>query len=408
MYLTFAWRYFKAKKSTNAINIISWISVAAIGVGTASLIILLSVFNGFEDLVKSLYADFYTDLKVVPTKGKTMMATDSQLKELGNTFNVKGYSLVAEEKALLQNGDYQTIVFVKGVDNNYKDVTNVANKLIKGKFNLGSADTPATVLGAGIENAVAVESDRAFLPLTIYLPKKNAAFSAADPLQSLSADKLITSGTFLIQQDFDNKYIITNLPFIKRMLGFQPDEYGGIEITLDNPADAKNTIQSLSVIFGKDCTILTRYEQNKSLYSVMRMEKWFIYCALSLILVVAAFTMIGSLTMLVLEKQKDIQVLKALGTNNSLVQKIFLAEGILLAFIGGSIGVLLAVLICWLQVTFHLVPLQGGSFLISYYPVKLVASDFGLVLFTVLVVAVTASWFPSRKASAQSIMLKSN
>lgn len=160
-------------------------------------------------------------------------------------------------------------------------------------------------------------------------------------------------------------------------------------------------------MLGNDYVVETRYEQNKSLYSVMTLEKWAIYGILTLMLIVAAFTMIGGLTMLVLEKQKDIQVLKAMGANNRLIQKIFLSEGLLLAGIGALSGIILAVIFCWAQVQFELIPLEGGTFLINYYPVKLVAGDFLLILITVSVVAFTASWFPSRKAALQPIELKS-
>jgi lipoprotein-releasing system permease protein len=252
-----------------------------------------------------------------------------------------------------------------------------------------------------------VQTDRAIVPLTIYLPKKNADVDLADPLQSLSTDNINTSGTFVIQQDFDNKYVITNLAFVKRMLGLKRDEYGGVEITLKDPNTDLMVKRKLSAIFDNEYVIQTRYEQNKNLYAVMKLEKWVIYGILSLILVVAAFTMIGALTMLVLEKQKDIHVLKAIGTSNALIQKIFLSEGILLAGIGGASGGLLALTICWAQVKYKLVKLQGSSFLIDHYPVKMVASDFLLVLFTVFTVAWIASWFPSRKASLQPIELRS-
>jgi lipoprotein-releasing system permease protein len=407
MYLTFSWRYFKAKKSTNAINIISWVSVLAIAVGTAALIILMSVFNGFEDIVKSLYADFYTDLRVIPSKGKTMRVSADQLKKLKAISGISVYSFVMEEKALLQNGDLQSIVYLKAVDSQYRHVSGVADKLIKGEFNLGSEDKPAAVLGAGIENAIGVESDRSLLPLTIYLPRRGININVTDPLQSLSADNINTSGTFVIQQDFDNKYVITNLAFMKRMLGLAPDQFGGIEIKLRDEKEEKEVKEQLQNVFNDDYTVQTRYEQNRSLYSVMQVEKWVIFALLSLILVVAAFTMVGSLTMLVLEKQKDIQVLKALGTSNNLLQKIFLSEGLLLASVGGGIGVLLAVSICWLQVKFKLVKLEGSSFLIDYYPVKMIPTDLLLVLLTVSIVAWTASWFPSRKAALQPIELRS-
>lgn len=407
MYLTFSWRYFKAKKSTNAINIISWVSVLAIAVGTAALIILMSVFNGFEDIVKSLYADFYTDLRVIPSKGKTMRVSEDQLKKLKSISGISVYSLVMEEKALLQNGDLQSIVYLKGVDSQYRHVSGVADKLIKGEFNLGTEDKPAAVLGAGIENAIGVESDRSLLPLTIYLPRRGVNMNITDPLQSLGADNINTSGSFVIQQDFDNKYVITNLAFMKRMLGLSADEYGGLEIRLRDEKEEKEIKEQLQNIFKDQYIVQTRYEQNRSLYSVMQVEKWVIFGLLSLILVVAAFTMVGSLTMLVLEKQKDIQVLKALGTSNNLLQKIFISEGLLLAAVGGGIGVFLALSICWLQVKFKLVKLEGSSFLIDYYPVKMLPTDLLLVLLTVSVVAWTASWFPSRKAALQPIELRS-
>ncbi len=407
MYLTFAWRYFKAKKSTNAINIIAWVSVLAIATGTAALIILLSVFNGFEDLVKSLYANFYTDIRIAPANGKTISFSAQQLNRLKALTEISAYSLVMEEKALLQNGEFQSIIYLKGVDEAYGKVTGVARSIVRGRFELGTADTPAAVLGAGIENAIGVQADRALVPLTIYLPKREINTELADPLQSLSADNINTSGTFVIQQDFDNKYVITNLGFVKRMLNLKSDEFGAVEISLQDPGNDQSAKKEIAKIFGSSYQIQTRYEQNKSLYAVMRLEKWVIYGILSLILVVAAFTMIGALTMLVLEKQKDIQLLKALGTGNALIQKIFLSEGILLATVGGGLGVLLAILICWLQVHYKLVKLQGSSFLIDHYPVKMVVGDFVLVLITVLTVAWIASWFPSRKASLQPIELRS-
>lgn len=407
MYLTFAWRYFKAKKSTSAINIIAWVSVLAITVGTASLIILLSVFNGFEDLVKSLYADFYTDLRIVPAEGKSIIFSKVQLQHLAKMPQIRSFSMIMEEKALLQNGELQSIVYMKGVDNHYTAVAGVPDRVVKGKFNTGTADKPAMVLGTGVESTIGIQADRALVPLTVYLPKRGVSMDANDPLQSLSASNVNSSGTFAIQQDFDSKYVITNLDFMKRILNLQPDEYGGVEIKLSNPNKDVSGKKLLEAYFGSKYIVQTRYEQNQSLYSVMELEKWVIYAILSLILIVAAFTMIGALTMLVLEKQKDIQVLKALGTSNGLIQKIFLSEGLLLASVGGGMGVLLAVIICWLQVKYKLVKLQGNSFLIDYYPVKLIASDFALVLLTVITVAWIASWLPARKASLQPIELRS-
>ncbi|MBZ5858533.1 FtsX-like permease family protein [Flavihumibacter profundi] len=407
MNFLFAWRYFKSKKSTNAINVIAWVSVSAVVVGTASLIVVLSVFNGFEDLVKSLYATFYTDIKVVPASGKLMHLSAEQLRAIGQVPGVKSFSLVMEEKALLQNGEAQTIVYLKGVDSAYGKVTTLPETLKAGKFELGDADKPFSVMGVGIENALGVLSEQNLLPLTVYLPKRDASLNVADPMQSLSAENMYTSGAFAIQQDFDNKYVITNLPFMRRMLNLAPDEYGGVEIAVADKNEEDRVQQQLSQLLGKQYRVQTRYEQNQGLYSIMQMEKWVIYGVLCLILVVAAFTMIGSLTMLVLEKQKDIQVLKAMGASNGRIQTIFISEGFLLAGLGALAGMVLALFICWAQVKYKLVTLEGGSFVIDYYPVKFHISDFLLVLATVVVVAFLAAWFPARKAALEPVELRS-
>jgi lipoprotein-releasing system permease protein len=236
--------------------------------------------------------------------------------------------------------------------------------------------------------------------------KKGEGNYSADPASSLSNANMATSGVFLIQQDFDDHYVITNLPFVKRMLGLKADEYSGAELALDDPRQGKNLKPVIRQLLGDGYVVQTRYEQNQSLYSVMGTEKWVIYIVLTLILVVAAFNMVGALTMLVWEKQKDIHVLKALGADDGRIQRIFLSEGILLALLGGGCGILLAVIICWLQSTYHLVPLQGGSFLIDYYPVKLVPTDFLLVLSTIIIVALLASWIPARKAANTAIELR--
>jgi len=406
LHFLFAWRYFKAKKSTNAINIIAWISIAAIVMGTAALILVLSVFNGFEGLVKSLYSSFYPDIKIVSSTGKVITLSTEQLQKLRTLRGVKNFSLVAEEKALLQNGDYQSVVFLKGVDENYRYVTRVEDHLVKGNYNVGTEDDPLVILGAGVENAIGVQTDRNLLALNIYLPRKTS-FELIDPLQNISEDSINTAGTFVIQQDFDNKYAITNLDFVKKMVGLEANQYGGIEIALKDPAAADDIKTELQKIFGNDYKVQTRYEQNQSLYSVMRAEKWVIYAVLVLLMIVFSFTIVSSLTMLVIEKEKDISVLHALGGNRDFIQKIFLSEGLLLGIIGGILGMLLALVVTWLQVNFKLIPLQGGSFLIDYFPVSLKIGDFLLVSGTVLIIALFASWIPSRKAALNEFSLRS-
>jgi lipoprotein-releasing system permease protein len=408
MNLLFAWRYFRAKKSTNAINIIAWVSMTAIVVGAASLILVLSVFNGFEDLVKSLYTSFYPDIKITAVSGKTISLTHQQLSKVTGLSGVHALSLVAQDRGILENGDVRVPAYLKGVDGNFLKVSGVGDKIEHGKFQTGTPDQPMAVLGSGLEYTLGIEADRELLPISVYLFRRGSAdYNAANPMSSFNHEGMVTSGDFRIQEDFDNNYVITNIDFVKRMIGLGPDEYTAAEVSVDDPAKVIAVKQRIVQTLGSNYQVQTRYEQNQSLYNVMGTEKWVIYIVLTLILIVAAFNMVGALTMLVWEKQKDIHVLKALGANEGLIRKIFLSEGLLLALMGGVGGILLAVIICTLQIRYKLIPLQGGSFLIDYYPVKLVATDFLLVLTTIAVVSLLASWIPARKASRTPIELRS-
>ena len=401
----FAWRYFKAKKSANAINIIAWVTVSVIAFATACQILVLSVFNGFEDLVKSLYASFYADIKITPAKGKTCVLSAEQLRSLQQQPGVNGISLIAEEKALLKNGDDQTIVYLKGVDSNYTKVTGVGSKIVDGVFDIGTAEDPRLVVGAGIQNSVSISvEDPNISKLTVILPK--IKINSSDPLESLSEGTAKAAGVFAIQQEFDSKYAITNIDFVKQQMGFAADEYSAAEIKLNNNADVQAIQQQLSKLLGSTYLVQTKYEQNTSLYNTMKLEKWFIYAILTLILIIAAFNMVSALTMLVLEKKKDISILQSMGAGKTRILKIFLSEGLLLGSIGAATGILLASIICIIQLKYKLVKLEGGSFLIDYFPVKLQASDFLLVAVTALVIAFIASWLPASKAARQTFELR--
>jgi len=407
MYLTFAWRYFKAKKTTNAINIISWVTVSVIAFATACQILVLSVFNGFEDLVKSLYSSFYTDLKIIPSKGKTFTFTTAQIKLLQQQTGVLGYSFIAEEKALLQNGDLQSIIYLKGVDSNYQNVSGVASKTIEGVYNTGTAADPGLIVGYGIQNAAGVNTgDRmAASLLTIILPKKGK-ISINAPMESLSEGVAKATGVFSIQQEFDNKYAITNIDFVKQQMGFAENEFSACEIKTATNQNLLTIQETLQLALGNQYKVQTKFEQNQSLYTTMKVEKWVIYAVLTLILLIAAFNMISALTMLVLEKQKDISILQSMGAGRKMILKIFLSEGLLLAAIGAVAGIAMALIISFLQVKYKLIKLEGGSFLIDYFPIELYWVDFLLVSGTVAVIAFFAAWLPALKASKQAIHLR--
>lgn len=407
MYLRFAWRYFKAKKSANAINIIAWVTCGVIAFATMCQVLVLSVFNGFEDLVKSLYGSFYTDVKIIPSQGKTFQLTAEQLKRVKTVPGVKGVSMIAEEKGLLQNEDKQTLVVLRGVDDHYASVSGVAQATNCGSFEIGTVDNPGLVLGVGVQEASEISINKA-LPssqLTVILPKKTVK-NIADPMESMSEGNATATGAFTIQQEFDSKYAITNIDFVKRQMGFGADEYSSAEISITDKIKPQEVVAALKKILPGNYTIQTRYEQNTSLYNTMKMEKWAIFAVLTLIFIIASFNMVSALTMLVLEKQKDISVLQSMGANRKMLQKIFLTEGLLLGGIGLGIGVFLAFIICMLQIKFKLIKLQGGTFLIDYFPVKMIATDFLLVAASAFIIALIASWFPSRKAARQAFELR--
>ncbi len=373
-------------------------------VGTAALVVVLSIFNGFEGLVKTLYSSFYPDIRITSAHQKVMLLDSSMLHKIRLLNNIEAVSMVAEENVHLQNGEYKTNAVIKGVDDNYSKVSGVPERVVNGKFETGTDEQPKLVLGSGIENALSLLSDRALTPVTAYLPKKGVEFSD-NPMDAISTVNLQPAGSFSIQQDFDNKYVITNLTILKQMLGLKSNEYSSAEIKLKVPSAEKEVIASVQQLLGNNYLVENRYQQNRSLFAVMQMEKWAIYGILSLILIIAAFNMIGALTMLVLEKEQDIQILQAIGAGKSFIQKIFLTEGVLLALTGSLIGIILALVFCYLQVTFKIIPLQG-SFVIDYYPVKIFMTDLLLVIATVFVIGLLASWVPSAKAARQKVSLR--
>jgi lipoprotein-releasing system permease protein len=405
LYLSFAWRYFKAKKTTNAINIIAWVTTAVITFATCCQLLVLSVYNGFEALVKSLYTDFYSDCVIKPSVGKTCILTPELIAKIKSENTVAIICLEAEEKALLKNGDKQTVVTLKAVDKNYSSINGIVNKINTGKFDLGTADEPHLLVGYGIQNAAEITVSDA-LPssiVTIILPKKTLNNNIDD---AMSEGNCLATGVFAIQQELDEKYAITNLDFMKAQLGFGADEYSAAEIKFKANTNVEKAKEDLQKLLGKNFEVQTRFEQNSNLYNTLKMEKWAIYAVLTLILIIAAFNMVSALSMLVLEKTKDIAILKSMGTTSAGIQKIFLAEGVLLGLIGAGTGIILALAICLLQLKFKFIKITGDTFMIDYFPVKLIAKDFILVAITAVLITFLASWYPAKKAAGNEILLK--
>jgi lipoprotein-releasing system permease protein len=402
----FAFRYFRAKKSTNAINIIAWVSVTAIAVGAAALIIILSVFNGFEDLVKSLYSSFYPNVRITAESGKTIHLTDEQLRKIAHLNGVAHMTQTVEEKAVLRYGEGdQTIAILKGVDSDYNKVAAVDRSISHGRYDLGDSVAYRAVLGVELEIALGIDLEHSLQPVMVYLPRRNVT-SVVMPEDALSTGVLYPAGSFAIQQEFNSKYVITHIDFMRHLLNMDPNELTALEVKAKPGVDDNTLRQQLRTILNANYKIETRYEQNQSLYAIMQTEKWAVYVIMSFILVIAAFNMIGSLYMLVMEKQKDITILKAMGARSRMITRIFLAEGLIIAGIGTAIGFALSTGFCLLQQHFGLIKLEGDSFLVNSYPVTLKPGDFILVSVTIIIIGLGASWYPARRAGKQGIELK--
>jgi len=404
--LRFARRYFWGHKSTQAIQLISWVSVLAIAVGTAALIIVLSVFNGFEDLVKSLYSSFYPSLRVMPARGPVFQVTPAQLQAIRQIAGVKAVSETIEAKASVRYNNQQIIAVVKGVDSAYVHVTGLKDKLVQGAFALGTPQVPGAVVGIGIASALGVDLQNPLYPLWVYVPNPHVA-TFLNPEQALRVGSLMPQGIFAIQEEFDDKYIITRIDAMRQLLLLPEDAVSALEISTGDRASPADVGRQIQHILGPDVVVKTRYEQNETLYHVMQTEKWVVYAILSFILVIAAFNMIGALSMLVIDKQQDIAILRAMGATEKLIRRIFLTTGLWIAFTGAAIGVCLALLLCIGQQHYGWIKLGGQSFVIDAYPVSLKGQDFVLVVMTVAVIAALASYLPAHRAGSRQLDLKS-
>ncbi len=398
MHFLFAWRYFRGKYAFQAIQIIAWVSVFAIAIGTAALITILSVSNGFSSVVKGLYADFYADLSVTPKNGKYFSLTDTQYIQLKNTKGVKAISRVVESRALLVKDGYQTVAIIKGVENSYGNINKINKYLKRGECAIGDLQSPLFIMGIGVENKLGLMQQMIGDTLQVFAVNRSGkSITQIGQLNNLTAQQ---SGTFSVQQEFDDQYVFTNLGFAQYLFDLSPDDVSAIEFSVD-VKDEKNLSIEIQKILGPNMLIKNRYQQNVDLYRIMQVEKWIIFCILALIMVVASFNLVGALTMLVLEKEKDIHVLNAMGATQWDIQKIFLILSGVMALLGAFIGGGIASIFCWLQYKFHFIKLGGGSFVIDYYPIEPMFIDYVSIMTLVIVIAILAGWIPARKAAAK-------
>ncbi|TSA35498.1 MAG: ABC transporter permease [Porphyromonadaceae bacterium] len=393
--LFIAFRYFKARRSRHIINWISRISVAGITLGTMTLIIVLSVFNGLDHLIRSLFSSFDPDIKITAIEGKTFSADSILLSRVQAIPGVAYYCQVLEENALLKYRDRQAIATVKGVGPEFTKVSGIDSLLVDGEVRLAAGDTPMGVIGQELAGELGVGLN--FInPIHVYVPKRSGRI-LLNPMQSINHRFLFPSGVFGIQQDYDSKYLIVPLDFARDFFDYSAGEVSALEIKITDARQTPDIIKKLLSVFGKDFRISDRLRQHADFYRVMSSEKWAIFLILSFILMVASFNTISSLTLLMLEKKTDMQILRSMGASQVKIRQVFLWEGLLVTGIGMMIGLILGAVFCMLQQQFGIIRFPNtGSFVVNVYPVRMLFSDFLLVIFLVGVIGYFAAWVPLR------------
>ena len=384
--LKIARRYLFAKKSTNAINIISGISVFGISIGTAALILVLSVFNGFEDLITGLFSNFNPDIKVTITEGKTFDADTVMIAKIAALPGVSIVSQTIEETAYFIYDNNESVGILKGVDDYYKNVTGIDTTLREGEYRFQDGKREMAVLGVGMRNRLSVNVGDYLSALEVYIPKRKKGGPLTKPLNK----RLIyPTGTFVIQQDFDSQYILSSLSFAQKILELK-NKIGALEIQLTNDANPQVAAAKIREIMGDKFTVKDRYQQDEAFFKIMNIEKWMSYAILCLTLILVAFNMIGALWMIVLDKKQDISILRSMGATRKIIRQIFLSEGILLGVLGMFLGFFFAVAFYIAQKSLGIVPIPAG-FIVDAYPISMRLPDFIVVAITVLAITLIAS-----------------
>jgi len=401
--LFIARRYFVTRKLRNVINIISLISVVGVAVGTMALVVVLSVFNGFEGLIKSTYNAFDPDIKISPEKGKTFLVSgDDRFQRVEKLAGVEVFSRVLEENALIRYDDKQHIGRIKGVEDNFQELSGVDSMITNGRFVLEENDRQFAVVGQGVAYFLSISLN--FMePLNLYVPERGQTASY-NPSQAFSRKYIFPSGVFSTQPEYDKQYVIVPIEFARQLLDYE-NEVTSVEISVAEGHQITRVEDEIQEILGNEFLVQNRNEQHEVFYKVMQSEKWYIFLILTFILIVASFNIIGSLTMLIIDKKTDILILRSLGANLKTIRRIFFLEGWLISFIGATGGLIAGLFICWLQETYGLIRLgTSGSFMVDFYPVDIQWLDILGVFGTVLLIGFVAAYYPVRYITRKYIM----
>lgn len=393
--LHIARRYLFAKKSHNAINIISCISVCGIAVATLALVCALSVFNGFTGVVANTFSDFDPELQITPASGKVFNPSTPAIEQIKALPEIEFTSESLEENALVTYGERQEPIVLKGVSPRFKDLANIDKVIIDGKFMLREGDVDNGVIGAGLAMFIGVRAN--FVdPVEIYVPKRNVRVNPSNPSTAFDRASVFISGVFALNQvKYDDQMLIIPIEMARELLRYET-EVSSIDIKVKDGANIDDVHKKISAILGDDLLVKNRFQQQEDLYRMVNIEKWVTFLILGIILIIAVFNIVGSLSILIIEKNEDIGVLKSLGANKTLISRIFLFEGWLITLIGAIAGIILGVSLCLLQQHFGLIGLgsSAGQFVVDAYPVEVQLPDIILIFVTVNVIGFLAVLYP--------------
>lgn len=396
----FAKRYFFSKKSVHAINIISAISVVGVLVSSASLIAILSFYNGLEKLILSMFSSVASEIRIEPSRGKVFDPDDDRIVMLSADPSVASFQPVLEEKVLLQVGDRQFIARLKGVEDSFQEIWQTDSLLYHGDFRLGDAEAPLAVIGQGVNQALRIAYREDSPSLRVFSPRKGVV-NAINPAEEFVVRDITVSGVMGGHEEI-NDQVVVPLSFAREVLS-EYDGISAIEINVRDTNQLERFYKELKASLGPDFLVLSREEQNPTLYKIIRSEKWAIFAILTFTGFIALLNIIGSLTMLVIDKRKDISVLKGLGASERLISGIFFLEGMLISLIGSIAGLLIGLLVCLSQLRFGWLKFgQAESMIVDVYPVDIRATDFVLVFATVFSVSLLVSYLASRLSLRQN------
>ncbi len=394
-------RYFRSKKKRNIISIIANISMIGVAVGTMALIIVLSVFNGIEDLIRSLYGSFDPDLKISAVEGKSFEVTPQFLKSIKGIKGVDLVSETVEDNALLRYEDRQMIVKLKGVSDNYFRQNRIDSALTAGTTELKKNGFQYALLGRGVQGQLSVRIDNAFVGLQILYPKATKTISL-NPENAFNEKSILPGGVFAIERQYDDNYVFVPLEFASDLFNYG-DKRSSLEVKVTEGVNPNKIKRRLKQLLGDSYLVQNSDEQHVGLLKAVKVEKLFVFITFAFILLIASLNIFFSLSMLVIDKKKDIAILASMGASANVIRNVFLLEGAIVAFSGAFIGLTLGMIICWAQQTFNLISMGMTTAVVDSYPVKMQPLDFIFTGLAIIVITLLVSIRPARRAAALQI-----